>query len=217
MRSKITSRKRDIFIINQFEPHKITFKENEVFERYVIQIHPSFIYDSSSEMTDLSHCFYSRTTPDCNRLSLLETEKSYILSLIERLKEYNTFGDDILKNNIITEILIFINRWLYQLKQGHFFDTNNSRYIEYVGYSIIVLSLWYGVQELAGSYVRVNFFESNPEILESLSSTAIEAGSFLSYTFSIDIVMLFIGVLVWIIGRVFKYGTYLQEEYDQTV
>ena len=118
---------------------------------------------------------------------------------------------------IILSILIFINRWLYQLKQGHFFDTNNSRYIEYVGYSIIVLSLWYGVQELAGSYVRVNFFESNPEILESLSSTAIEAGSFLSYTFSIDIVMLFIGVLVWIIGRVFKYGTYLQEEYDQTV
>lgn len=93
----------------------------------------------------------------------------------------------------------------------------NSRYIEYIGYSIITLGLWYGVQELAGSYFKVNFFESNPEILERLSSVAIESGDLLTYHFSIDIMMMFIGVLVWIIGRVFKYGTYLQEEYDQTV
>ena len=63
----------------------------------------------------------------------------------------------------------------------------------------------------------MNFFESNPEILKRLSSVAIESGDLLTYHFSIDIMMMFIGVLVWIIGRVFKYGTYLHEEYDQTV
>lgn len=118
---------------------------------------------------------------------------------------------------IILAILIFINRWLYHLKQGQYFNANNSRYVEYAGYSIIVLSVWYGVQEVAGSHLKVNFFESNPEILESLSAAAIEAGSLLSYSFTIDIVLLFVGILVWILGRVFKYGTYLQEEYDQTV
>lgn len=118
---------------------------------------------------------------------------------------------------IILCMLIFINRWLHHLKNGRFFDANNSRYIEYVGYSIIVLGLWYGVQEMAGSFVKVNFFESNPAILDSLSSTTIEAGGLLTYSFTIDIALIFIGVLVWIIGRVFKYGTYLQNEYDQTV
>lgn len=118
---------------------------------------------------------------------------------------------------LIFSIMYFINRWLFHLKQGKFFDPKNSRYIEYVGYSIITLGLWYGVQEFAESYFKVDFFESNPEVLERLSDAAIEWGDLLSYTFKIDLMLLFMGILVWIIGRVFKYGTYLQEEYDQTV
>lgn len=118
---------------------------------------------------------------------------------------------------LIFSIMFFINRWLFHLKHGKFFDPKNSRYIEYVGYSIITLGLWYGVQEFAESYFKVDFFESNPEVLERLSDAAIEWGDLLSYTFTIDLMLLFMGILVWIIGRVFKYGTYLQEEYDQTV
>lgn len=148
----------DIFIINQFEPHKITYKENEVFERYVIQLHPSFIYNSSTDITDLSHCFYSRTTPDCNQLSLSQTEKKYILSLIDKLREYNSFGDDILKNNIITEILIFINKKFIESSQKAPSAFNDSKVISD---AIRYINLHYGeniyLADVAeNSYVSVN-------------------------------------------------------------
>jgi len=148
----------DIFIINQFEPHKITFKKNEVFERYVIQLHPSFIYDSSSEITDLSHCFYARTTPDCNRLSLTEEDRDYVLSLIERLKSYNSFGDDILKNNIMTEIMIFINKKFIESSQKAPSDLSDSRVVLD---AIKYINLHYGediyLADIAeNSYISIN-------------------------------------------------------------
>ena len=34
----------DLFIINQFEAHKITFDPDKKFCRYVMQVHPEFLY-----------------------------------------------------------------------------------------------------------------------------------------------------------------------------
>ncbi len=148
----------DIFIINQFEPHKITFKEDKVFERYVFQIHPSFIYDSSTEKTDLSHCFYARTTPNCNKLSLSQAEKEYIFTLIDRLKSETFFGDDILKSSIISEFLIFINRKFIESSQREPSRKDNSKVIFD---AIKYINLHYGediyLADIAeNSYVSVN-------------------------------------------------------------
>lgn len=99
----------DIFVINQFEPHKITFKENQKFERYAFQIHPKFIYEHSTEDSDLSICFNTRNHPLCNKVSLSQEEISYMRSLIKKLSSSYGFGDDIIKNNAVTEMLTFIN------------------------------------------------------------------------------------------------------------
>lgn len=99
----------DIFIINQFEPHKITFKDKDNFERYVFQIHPQYIYGNSTDNTDLSVCFYARDNTLGNRISLEFDELKYIKNLIENLKKEQKFGDDIAKNCVINEFLRFLN------------------------------------------------------------------------------------------------------------
>ena len=108
----------DIFVINQFEPHKITFTDKTHFERYVFQIHPHYIYNNSTDLTDLSACFYTRNSVSGNRISLSLDELLYVKTLIEKLKTENSFGDDIIKNGIINEFLIFLNRKFAQKNPG---------------------------------------------------------------------------------------------------
>lgn len=119
----------DIFIINQFEPHKITFENKDNFERYVFQIHPQYIYANSTENTDLSACFYSHTSYG-NRISLKENELEYVKELIKQLKTEKKFGDDVAKNCVICEFLRFLNE-IYNEKnlaartgEGGFNQTN---------------------------------------------------------------------------------------------
>lgn len=108
----------DIFIINQFEPHKITFTDKTHFERYVFQIHPHYIYNNSTDLTDLSACFYARDSVSGNRISLDENGLLYVKILIERLKCEHNFGDEIIKNGIINEFLIFLNEKFAQKNPG---------------------------------------------------------------------------------------------------
>ncbi len=99
----------DIYVINQFEPHKITLDESKCFERYVFQIHPSFLHSHSTEKTDLSLCFYTRGEFADNRMNLCKQEVNHLLSLISKLKIVHSYGEDIIKNNAITEMLAYIN------------------------------------------------------------------------------------------------------------
>ncbi len=99
----------DIFIINQFEAHKITFEAEEKFCRYVMQVHPEFLYAQSSAKTDLSHCFYTRGKGESNKIRLSPEELERLIGYIKRLEEEKNFGDDIIKTITATEILILIN------------------------------------------------------------------------------------------------------------
>lgn len=37
------------------------------------------------------------------------------------------------------------------------------------------------------------------------------------FIFSFNFAFIFAGIIIWIIGRVFKYGMFLQDEYDSTI
>ena len=99
----------DMFIINQFEAHKITSDPEKKFSRYIMQVHPEFLYSNSTDKTDLSHCFYTKGKNVSNKIRLSEEEKNKFIGLINRLDEENSFGDDIIKNMIAVEILILVN------------------------------------------------------------------------------------------------------------
>ena len=99
----------DIFVLNQFEPHKISFLEETKPRRYVLQIHAEFLFNCSTRETNLARCFYERDEETSHRLSLDESEVEYVERVFQSLKHEYSFGDDIRKKNIIIELLVFLN------------------------------------------------------------------------------------------------------------
>jgi len=100
----------DVFVINQYEGHKITYREDEKFERYVFQISPEFIYGQSSGKTDLAKCFYPHEGGFDHRRSLPAEAAEKLKGKIELLGGDFGYGDDLLKRQIMIEILVEINR-----------------------------------------------------------------------------------------------------------
>lgn len=99
----------DLFIINQFEAHKITSDPERKFIRYIMQVHPEFLYANSTNKTDLSHCFYTRGKDLSNKVSLSREEQEKLIAHINKLENRYDYGEDILKNLIAVEILVLVN------------------------------------------------------------------------------------------------------------
>lgn len=98
----------DLFVINQFEAHKVTPDKSEKFKRYILHIHPTFLYSVSGEDTNLAECFYSSNRP--NKISLSDESKQKLIDLFESLRENNSFGDAMYKKLRVSEILLETNR-----------------------------------------------------------------------------------------------------------
>lgn len=106
----------DVFVINPFEAHKITSEEFSKFKRYVLHIHPTFLYANSTAESSLAHCFDHRSKNTSNRLSLNDDESAVLTDLFEKLSKNYEFGDDIIKTAAVLEILAVINK--------HFIEKN---------------------------------------------------------------------------------------------
>lgn len=104
----------DLFLANQFEAHKVTFQENTVIERYVIQIHPDFLFSSSSDETDLSRCFYKRPPGFSHRLHLKQQELDHMLMLLRSFEQAYPTGDDVIKISMAVILLAFVNQLFSQ-------------------------------------------------------------------------------------------------------
>ena len=102
----------DVFVINQYEAHKITYDTDKVFSRYVFQISPEFLHNSSTSETDLGKCFYPHKNNFDHRIHLDETMAQKLKKNLQLLSVDNGFGDDVIKKGIMTEILVDINRAL---------------------------------------------------------------------------------------------------------
>ena len=151
--------KGDLFIINQFEAHKITCLEETSFKRFVLEIHPAFIYSFSTETTDLSHCFYTRGENISNKVSLNSYEQEKIISLFENLNTDNDFGDDVIKNTAVLSMLVFINKlFIDRCESGKFRSTMDDRLVKKaISYINSNFSENINLETIAGElYISVN-------------------------------------------------------------
>ena len=101
----------DLFILNQFEPHKITADPDKVFARFVLQIHPEYLYANSTVNTDLSRCFYTRGADVSHKISLTDDEIARLQDLLIIFRNDNGFGDDIIKDTAINNFLVLANQF----------------------------------------------------------------------------------------------------------
>lgn len=101
----------DLFILNQFEPHKITADSKKIFARFVLQIHPEYLYANSTDESDLSRCFYTRGAGISHKISLTDEEIAKLQSLLITFRKDNGFGDDIIKFSAINTFLVLVNQF----------------------------------------------------------------------------------------------------------
>ncbi len=97
-----------LFFMNQFEPHKITFSDGEKAERWVLQIHPEFMLNFSTGKTNLAKCFYAKNEKN-NKIQLDNETFDCIYDYFQSLNKEYEFADDIIKQNIVIQMLIELN------------------------------------------------------------------------------------------------------------
>lgn len=99
----------DLFIINQYESHKLTQIDSMVHDRIVLSVHPDFVKMLSSNETDLDECFKNRTQPGCHKLSLEKEQQTRFLYYINKITSAEGFAHDIIEKVAFTELLVMIN------------------------------------------------------------------------------------------------------------
>jgi AraC-like DNA-binding protein len=149
----------DLFIINQFEAHKIISDMDETFRRFVFQVHPTFLYSNSTENTDLSKCFYIRNDKASHKITLTDKEMKFITNSFLSLKEEEDFGDDLIKNITVIKILTYLNKYFRQNnKDFKYIPSNENKVIENsIAYIVENLSTDLTLEKIAKhSYISVN-------------------------------------------------------------
>jgi len=97
----------DVFLINQFEAHRVESLEGQPLNRYILSIMPDFLKGLSSSSTDLTECFYNRNKFS-TRISFSKTQHNKMMELIDRLTKVQGLGSDLIENAILTEIILLI-------------------------------------------------------------------------------------------------------------
>ena len=110
----------NLFVLNQFEAHKVNANSKEKFVRFSLHIHPEFIYRNSTPEVDLYKCFYPENKLDC--ISLTDAEVEKLKNLFLALEQDQGYIDDIYKKIRTIEILLETIR----LYDTHQVTTSNS-------------------------------------------------------------------------------------------
>ena len=99
----------DLFIINQYESHKLTQIDNQLHERIVLSVHPDFVRKISTPETDLAHCFTKRERSFQHKLSLNKEYQKRFLYYINKITSARGYAHDIIEQAAFMELMVMIN------------------------------------------------------------------------------------------------------------
>lgn len=114
----------DIFVLNQFEAHKITTDCDKDFKRCIMQINPAFIYEMSTRETDLANCFNIRGNNISHKLPTSTEERNKLLHIFRKMTIDYGYGDDILKNIAAIEFITHVNILFSEKNKGYTYHMN---------------------------------------------------------------------------------------------
>ncbi len=108
---------RDLFVINQFEAHKVVPDSGDIFSRYILHVHPSFFYSDFFGDVNLSDCFYG--SDKITKISLSDAEARKLTDLFDALKSDYSYGDDMYKSLRAAEIILETNSFFSTHRTGN--------------------------------------------------------------------------------------------------
>lgn len=130
----------------------------------------------------------------------------------DKMKVLSLFALAMIYLGILLFIVCQIRNLLGNLSNGVIFTMANSKRMERVAYSVVVLGLTIGAFRTYIAYTVIQQLH----VSQLIASTEWIKG--IQYHFSsINWTLLLCGLVIWSIARVFRYGAFLQEEYDATV
>lgn len=114
----------DLLLISPQELHQVIIRpEMSVYERYVLWVDPATVHRLSTARTDLQLGLDPSVTGAGNQLRLNREDRSRIQSLLELLSREtgsDAYGADLLRDSLLTQLLVTINRLVSQ--QGTWVD-----------------------------------------------------------------------------------------------
>lgn len=114
----------DLFIINQYESHKLTQIDSMVHERIVLSIHPDYVRKISTTATSLDFCFTNRSMRFQHKISLNKEQRRRFLYYINKITTAEGYAHDIIEQAAFMELLVMINT----LSDSNAADTGISGY-----------------------------------------------------------------------------------------
>ena len=112
---------------------------------------------------------------------------------------------------ILFLMVVQVRNILNNLSKGIIFSLDNSKKIERIAYCVIVLSLTVNAFRTYIVYLMMQPFKLESLFVQTDFITGI------SYHFTnINWTLLLCGLVIWTIARIFRYGAFLQDEYDAT-
>ncbi len=99
----------DLFIINQYESHKLTQIDSMVHERIVFSIHPDYAKKLSTDQTNLDFCFTNRSDHFQHKLSLNKEQQKRFLYYVNKITSAEGYAHDVIEQAAFMELLVMIN------------------------------------------------------------------------------------------------------------
>lgn len=125
----------DLLLISPQELHQVCIQpEMSAYERYVLWVDPALVQRLSTSRSDLS----SGLASGHNQLRLSHQDRSRVQSLLEALhreSDSSDYGSDLLRESLLTQLLVTVNRLVSQ--QGAWMDEDsrtNQAVTQVVGY-----------------------------------------------------------------------------------
>ena len=103
----------------------------------------------------------------------------------------------------LTGFTYIIRNILRNVKEDKVFIEQNSQFIKYLGYSLIVFSAVMSISKFW--------------IASAISNVITIPTAHFGANFSLDFQTIFIGLVIVLLSQIFAYGTHLQNEYDATI
>ena len=94
----------DLFVINQFEAHKVLADDSDKFVRYILHVHPSFLYSNSYGNINLPDIFYA--SDKITKLTLSKEDAEKLTVLFKQLDRDYPYGDEMYKRLRGSEIIL---------------------------------------------------------------------------------------------------------------
>lgn len=94
----------DLFVINQFEAHKVVADDSDKFVRYILHVHPSFLYSNSYGNINLPDIFYA--SDKITKLTLSKEDAEKLTVLFKQLDCDYPYGDEMYKRLRGSEIIL---------------------------------------------------------------------------------------------------------------